>query len=156
MGPEGPARAAIWAHATFDGNVSYSVPVADLLSSPGDFDPLPDAVKVKKAGYYRVDYSVQFKHTSAATVSIGHGRNPWTSLTVNGVGREETRRYRPVFDVNVALVLTLRVLINAPVLSYSGVVHLEAGDEVGLGYEEAGPAQAPVPVTTSLTLERLS
>lgn len=112
-------------------------------------------VQAVEAGYYKLSYSVRPPPGQTSTVPLHPEDNPSFILNLNGSPLETSRVYRPTLNVNVALVLALRTLIDGATVEYSGYQYLAAGAIVSL-QASGNPAGTTTSLAASLRIERLS
>ncbi|RXZ78681.1 hypothetical protein EBB07_25965 [Paenibacillaceae bacterium] len=94
---------------------------------------------VPVTGRYSIVATINYATTIALTAAIGPAVNPFfivqrTSPTVTGL----VTGLLPVLNVNILLLLTLRVVLGSAVVTLAGEVALSAGDVVGLYYNASG------------------
>lgn len=91
---------------------------------------------VPTTGTYRVSATVNYSTLAALSLSLGAGVNPKIAFRRNGT--ETLSGLFPILNVNVALVLTLRVILGSGTVVIAGDVPLNAGDVVDLQYVANG------------------
>lgn len=87
---------------------------------------------VPTTGRYRVSATVNYSTLAALAVSLGAGVNPRVALRVNNT--ETLSGLFPILNVNVVLVLTLRVILGSGTVVIAGDLPLNAGDVLDLQY----------------------
>ncbi|WP_279235896.1 hypothetical protein, partial [Nocardioides sp. SR21] len=141
-GPTGPGSTPLFSAVT---NVVTSASTAIAgwsTSSPSfggmSFDNIPGDFTVPATGRYRLTASCNASLPSPQTVSLGQGVNPYLALERTSPTTDELAVGQlDIFDVNIALVLTLRALVQGPV-EIDKTVALTAGDVIRLKYVADG------------------
>ncbi|HWB69942.1 MAG TPA: hypothetical protein VG518_08180 [Solirubrobacterales bacterium] len=94
----------------------------------GTFNPFAGSFVVPSSGTYQIQYIAQGGPTAPVTVSSGPTAQYESQILVNGVQQQATPF--PMFDTNIALVLTLRTPLREAQVVNSKVLNLLAGDIV--------------------------
>ncbi|SDE48918.1 hypothetical protein SAMN04487996_105183 [Dyadobacter soli] len=87
---------------------------------------------VPTTGRYHVSATVNYSTLAALAVTLGAGVNPRIALRVNNA--ETLSGLFPILNVNVVLVLTLRVILGSGTVVIAGDLPLNAGDVLDLQY----------------------
>lgn len=87
---------------------------------------------------YAFKATITYAQTATITAQIAAGVNPAFRLRRTNVATTLIAGQVPVLDVNVALVLTLRVILGAGEVALAGDVELNAGDTVELQWVADG------------------
>ena len=111
--------------------------VASPYYANAAFDPATGIFTAPATGKYAIHATVNYKTKSPVSVSIGSDIDPVFTVKKNG-NTDLIKGYMPIFDVNIALVLTLRTILSSATVTLTGDVELQAGDEVELYYEADG------------------
>lgn len=119
-----------------------------------DFDPATGIFTAPATGKYTINATVSYKTTSATSIGIGAGIDPFFIVKKNE-NIDLIKGYMPIFDTNVPLVLTLRTILRSATVTLSGDVELQAGDKVELYYQADG---LTIPFETDIvwSIHRLS
>jgi hypothetical protein len=103
------------------------------------FDELTGNYTVPATGTYSIKATINYAATAAISLSLGAGVNPYFVVRkTSPVPTDLVAGHMPIFNVNVALVLTLRTIVSNGVVTLEGEVDLDAGDIIGLFYEADG------------------
>lgn len=130
----------------FSENFSSPTPAALLTNA---------AVVIPESGVYRLTYVAAPSTTGPLNGSLANDAVSRYSLRRNGVQVASSVVTRPIFDVNVALILTLRTIVQGGSYSATSYLDVRAGDSVEFVSETVGGIPA---TTTAVTLlvERIS
>ncbi|QRQ99431.1 hypothetical protein [Dyadobacter sandarakinus] len=102
----------------------------------GSLDVSTSTYTVPQNGLYKVSAKLNYVQPTASTVSLGAGVDPNIQVRVNG--SEVGRSLFPIYNVNIALVLTLRTMVNTGTLVFDDVLSLNQNDQLGLYYDNDG------------------
>jgi hypothetical protein len=158
-GPAGPAGEQDVLQAQRDLTVTASSPSSPLtqwsldVASLGGFDETTGVFTAAEAGTYRFAFDGTAGPT--ATANVSSAADTWFSLALiqNGATQVVARRF-PVLDVNVALVLALRVPIREASVAVERYVTLAAGDTVTLNV--TNQFSIPMRLDVGLSVARVS
>lgn len=107
-------------------------------SSP-NFSDITGDYTVPATGTYAISATINYSTTAPISVSLGAGVNPaFIVRKTSPIVTDLIQGVFPIFDVNVALVLSLRTILASSTVTLSGNVQLNAGDIIGLFYEADG------------------
>jgi len=144
-GPAGPAGTSYTSEG-FSASGTTSVNASTQLMSwsvappnyeSPTFEPTTGIFTAPATGKYAIHATINYKTTNVITTSLGANVNPTFNIkTINNTNL--LKGNLPIFSVNIALVLTLRTILESATVTLSGDVELQAGDEVGLYYEANG------------------
>ena len=116
------------------------------------FDSASGLFTVPETGYYRINGQANYKMASALAISLGSGVDPQISIDRNGtpvvVGN------LPIFNVNVALVLTLRTLLTSATVPVQADLYLTAGDTISMSYNANG-LSLNMPFQANLSVQKI-
>jgi hypothetical protein len=102
------------------------------------FNPVTGNFTVPTTGTYSIKATINYNTTAPLSAAIASGVFPaFTILRTPGPTTLLAGNF-PILDVNIALVLNLRVILGAGVIVLTGDVSLNAGDVVGLYYVADG------------------
>ena len=113
--------------------------VSDPFYTGSGFSAASGDYTVPDTGKYSVKVTVNYNTTSSISTSLGASIYPYfvlrrTSPTTTNLLSGDF----PILNVNVALILTLRTILGAGQIVFSGDIDLTAGDVIGLFYEANG------------------
>jgi len=111
-------------------------------------------IYVLESGSYRITYVVSPHATGPATTSLSSAAYAAYALRVNGAELPGTRVFRPIVDVNIALVLSMRSLVQGGSFTATTYVDLQAGDEIDL-ISDSNDALSITPTDATLLIERV-
>jgi len=94
-----------------------------------------DVITLPEGGTYRVSYLAAPEVASTATISIGSTASATYAVRHNNNEVAGSVVQRPIFDVNVALVLTLRTVIQGGSYSSTSYIAGAPGDTIQFVYE---------------------
>jgi hypothetical protein len=123
--------------------------VTDPYYTGSGFNATTGIYTVPASGKYAVKITINYNTTSTVTVQQASGVNP--SFTLDRITPSATTLIAgnmPILNVNVALVLNLRVILGAGEVTLTGDVNLSAGDQIGLFYHADG---LTIPINTGGT-----
>ena len=106
--------------------------------STGGFNAANGTYTVPETGIYKISAAVNYAHPAAITISLGSGVNP--SMQIRRVADSGVLLSSafPLLNVNIALILSLRALINSGTIPLEGTVALNAGDVLQMYYNSSG------------------
>lgn len=142
-GPTGPAFAEEGFSAIANnivvntsGQITSWVSVPPYIASP-DFDPLTGVYTVPSTGRYHISAVISYQTTASIGISLGNDINP--SFVIRNI-TTNTNMLAGLFPIlNTSLViLTARVILGSGTITIVGDVELNAGDQIGLFYENSG------------------
>ncbi|UNK70663.1 hypothetical protein [Microbacterium sp. H1-D42] len=112
-------------------------------------------IEIPASGTYRVTYVAAPDAGSTSTISIGASDSSKYWLSHNGSAIDSSVVSRPIFDVNIALILTLRTIVQGGSYSATSYVNAQAGDTLRL--ESMTTPGIRIPETAfTLVVERIS
>ncbi|MED4130039.1 hypothetical protein [Shouchella miscanthi] len=103
------------------------------------FDPVTGNYTVPATGRYSIKSIINYRTTAALAAQIGTGVNP--SFTIQRISPNPTTITTgliPILDVNILLLLTLRVILGSGEVTLVTDVQLNAGDVLGVFYVSSG------------------
>ncbi|MCU6710971.1 collagen-like protein, partial [Paenibacillus sp. J5C_2022] len=104
-----------------------------------NFNSMTGEYTVPATGKYAINVSLNYKLSTAVSVSLGAGVDPYfTVQSDNGAPEEISKGYLPILDVNIALVLTLRTIMKQSVVTLSDEVFLTSGSKITVSYVADG------------------
>lgn len=103
------------------------------------FDPTTESYTIPATGRYSLKATVSYQTIATISAQIGAGVNPAFSIRrISPVATELVSGLFPVLNVNIALLLNLRVILGNGNVTLTGDVTLNAGDVIGLFYIASG------------------
>ncbi|SIQ99625.1 hypothetical protein SAMN05880570_3283 [Paenibacillus sp. RU4T] len=94
---------------------------------------------VPTTGRYSILATISYSTTASLTASIGASVSPqFVIMRSSPTTTNLVTGNFPVLDVNVALVLTLRVILGTATVTMTGEYSLNAGDVIGIYYVANG------------------
>jgi len=103
------------------------------------FNAATGSYTVPETGTYAIETTINYSLTAVTTVSVGTGVNPYFEVRrISPATSSIVSGYLPMLNVNIALVLTLKSVLDRGVVTLSRNVNLNAGDELGLFYQPSG------------------
>jgi hypothetical protein len=103
------------------------------------FDKVTGTYTVPESGRYRITANVSYRLSEALTVSLGAGVDPAFVLSrTSPVATDLVVGQLPILDVNIALELTLRAVLQNATVTLSADVELTDGDVISLLYVADG------------------
>lgn len=139
QGPQGPAGADIrftvlQGTKTMSGDGVIDGLSVTLASATPAAIVENNVVTLPEAGTYRISYTVEHQTASAVSISVGSGVQPRYNLRLNGADIAGSASSLSMLDVNVALVLTLRVPLGIDTSTATSYVAAQPGDVLDLHY----------------------
>ncbi|MWC29761.1 stalk domain-containing protein [Paenibacillus sp. MMS18-CY102] len=147
-GPQGPAGPAgtNYADEGFSAKLSnltaatstsiYGWDAASPYYAGLSFNAVTGTYTAPSTGKYTIKATIPYKTTSAISVSLGAGVDPYFAVKRNAT--DLISAPLPIFNVNVALVLTLRTILGSSTVTLDGDAILNAGDILTLDYVADG------------------
>lgn len=103
------------------------------------FNPVTGNFTVQNTGRYSIKATINYSTTAAVSVQLGAGSNP--SFAVRRTAPTATTLVSgllPVLSADIALLLTIRVILGNGTVTLVGDVDLTTGDVLGLFYVDSG------------------
>lgn len=120
--------------------------VADPYYNLAGFSVGTGIFTVPVTGFYAFKININYNTTAAINAQLGGGVDPAFFLRRTAVGVVDlTSGNFPLVNVNIALLLTLRVILGNGQVNLTGDFHLNAGDTIALIYSADG-----LPITLTL------
>ncbi|GAF12420.1 flagellar hook-length control protein FliK [Bacillus sp. JCM 19046] len=116
---------------------SWSTP--DPFYSGVGFDPVAGTYTVPATGRYSIKAIINYRTLATISAQIGAGVNP--SFNIQRISPNPTiiaSGLISILDVNILLLLTLRVILGSGEVTISSDVSLTAGDTLGVFYNSSG------------------
>lgn len=161
MGPEGPAGApGVINFSTFrwQGQVNSSQVYNNFepgLASLSKAATIEDGkIRLVSSGTYRITYSVTAKADASTSFSVGSGVSPGYAMLLDGNQISGSATVKSMFDVNIALILTMRVPLNSETITSTSYVRADAGSYLDFSYESEGFSGRSIDDVT-LIIERI-
>jgi hypothetical protein len=121
---------------------SGSTQIAAWSVSPSytnaNFDAPTGVYTAPTSGRYSIKATINYKLTSALSVSMGAGIDPFFVVRNITTSTDLMKGSLPILNTNIALLLTLRAVLGSGAVTLVGDVELAAGDQIGLFYEADG------------------
>jgi len=146
QGDPGPAGTSFTSEGFSVTGTTYSIASSTLFSNWSEaspyygsstFNPATGIFTAPATGKYAIHATVNYKIDAPVSISLGRGVDPVFTVRKNG-NTDLIKGYMPIFDVNIALILSMRTVLGSATVTLSGNVELQAGDQVGLYYEADG------------------
>ncbi|MGG3280485.1 stalk domain-containing protein [Paenibacillus solani] len=146
QGDPGPAGTSFTSEGFSVTGTTYSIASSTLFSNWSEaspyygspaFNPATGIFTAPATGKYAIHATVNYKIDAPVSMSLGRGVDPVFTVRKNG-NTDLIKGYMPIFDVNIALILSMRTVLGSATVTLSGDVELQAGDQVGLYYEADG------------------
>lgn len=103
------------------------------------FNPTTGNYTVPETGTYAIETTINYNLITTTTIGVGTGVNPYFEIKkTTPVTSSIISGYLPLFNVNIALLLTLKAVLDRGVVTLSRNVNLTAGDVLGLFYQNSG------------------
>ncbi|GAK01315.1 hypothetical protein [Geomicrobium sp. JCM 19055] len=103
------------------------------------FNATTGTYTVPVSGRYSIKAIINYRSTATITAQIGTGVNP--AFTIQRISPNPTTLVTgllPILDVNILLLLTLRVILGSGEVTLLADAELSAGDTLGLFYVSNG------------------
>jgi hypothetical protein len=115
--------------------------VADPYYGNASFNPATGLFTVPQTGRYAIKATINFNTAATITAGLGAGVNPaFTMRRLAPVVTDLIAGNFPIFNTNVALVLTLKTILGVGCITLAGDVNLSANDVIALVYLSNGLA----------------
>ncbi|MED3765026.1 hypothetical protein NST62_11480 [Ureibacillus sp. FSL K6-8385] len=110
------------------------------IYNSGNFAPATGVYTAPASGRYMISATISYQTTAAIQAQLGAGVNPAFVIRKIAPGPQEDliSGLFPILDVNILLLITLRVILGSGTVTIVGDVQLDAGDEVALFYVANG------------------